>query len=709
MEGFTNSPADLTRFCMKFFIRHFTCALVLLTLIGQPILAQQKQIDSLKTALTRTLPDTSRVHTYYTIANAFYKQGQSDSAEYYLKSVAQLSRRIQYQVGLGDYNRLRGAIQMHRGLFEDALACYQAAITHYTKAGKPVLTSQVHNNMGWLYKMMGDSQHVLKMTEQGLAHIQQAIAINKRFDATRLLVDNYINAGIIYEDMGQYPLGRDYFFKAIAINEQLHDRPDAYRVLYNNLGKNYHMTGQYQLAIAYLRKALAINLSLKKLSSLAHNYRNLSSAYRGLNRPDSAVYYAEKSLDAVKAAKESPLTSSVYGELALAYAAAGQYQKAYVAQTKHKRVEDSLMTLDKTRTIAQLQGRYTVQQANALATIKANLELAKTQAIAQVEAKKAREIAAIQAEETRRVAQIKVTAEVEKTRAVAELQTKYDTQKKVHRIAELDQRNQQRTRQIKYMTGGLGLLLVLLSSLIAQYYVIRRTNRRLSVQNGIITTNSEQLLSQADQLRVLMKELHHRVKNNLAIVSSLLKLQSNRLEDEKAIQAVRVGQQRVEAMSLIHQRLYQTDQLTTVNMAEYLTDLADSLIQAYGYQRDAFDLQLNVDLPELDVDVAIPLGLIVNELATNAFKYAYLAGQRPLLRIDLQQNRLEGRTGMTLEVQDNGPGINLADAQHPNRRNSFGKRLIASLSEQLDGHGEWLQQNGTLFRLSIQNTRLAVA
>ncbi|CCH01716.1 Signal transduction histidine kinase [Fibrella aestuarina BUZ 2] len=692
---------------MKFIFTCAASALLLLTMATSTASAQQKQLDSLRRVLTLPIADTTRIHTLYDIANAFYKLGQTDSTGRYLSHLLQRSRQLNYQPGLGDYNRLQGALHMHRGLYREALVYYQAAITNYNKAAMPKATAQVYNNMGWLYKMMGDSQHVLSLTKQGLGYVQQAIAINQRFRPSTPLVDNYINAGILYEDLGQPELGRSYFLKAIAINDQVGAPPADYRVLFNNLGKNYHVTGQYRLAIGYLQQALAINLSMKKLSSLAHNYRNLASAYRGLKQPDSAVYFAEKALAAVRSAKESPLTSSVYGELALSHAAAGHYQKAYEAVAKHKQVEDSLMTLDKTRLIAQLQGQYESQQANTMATIKANLELAKTREIALVEAQKARAIALIQAEKTRRIAQIEATAEVEKTRAVADIQTKYETQKKSHRIAQLDQHNQQRAQQIKYMTAGLGVLLVLVSGLIVQYSTIRQTNRRLSVQNGIITTNSQQLISQADQLRVLMKELHHRVKNNLAIVSSLLKLQLNRLDDEKAIQAVRVGQQRVEAMSLIHQRLYQTDQLTTVNMAEYLDDLANSLIRAYGYQREAFDLQLNVDLPELDVDMAIPLGLIVNELATNSFKYAYQTSRRPLLRIELQQHQQKGQTGITLEVQDNGPGI--ADWPQLSRRDSFGKRLIMSLSEQLDGKGEWLQQNGTLFRLSIQHTRLAAA
>ena len=211
--------------------------------------AQRSLIDSLKTTTLLKLPDTTRASVYYDIANAFYKQGQSDSADVYLKSVAQISQRINYRTGLGDYNRLRGVICMHRGLYEEALTHYQTAVTQYTKAGKPTYVAQVYSNMGWLYKMMGDSQHITELTKQGMAYIQQAITINQRLRALPLLIGNYINLGIVYEDLGEYQLGRDCFFKALAITDQHTKDPNDYRVLYNNLGKNYHVTGQYRLAI----------------------------------------------------------------------------------------------------------------------------------------------------------------------------------------------------------------------------------------------------------------------------------------------------------------------------------------------------------------------------------------------------------------------------------------------------------------------------
>ena len=659
--------------------------------------AQQRVVDSLKTALTRKLPDTTRVHAYYDIANAFYKQNQSDSALLYLKPVLAISTKKKYWDGLGDYNRLKGTVRTHQGQYEDALTCFQQAIQQYSKANNLRSTAKIYHSLGLLYKLMGNSQGVKAYTQQGIAYMQQAIAINQRLKATQTLRGNYINLGILYEDLGEIRQGRECFLKGLAPMNNTDVQPEDARVLYNNLGKNYNVEKQYPLAIQYLEKALAINLGLKRYSSLAHNYRNLATAYIGLKQPDKAVEYAEKSFEQLKRSGDAPLSYSVHGTLSRAYAAAGQYQKAYEAAVAYKQIGDSLVNQAKTRTIAQLEGHYAVQQASELATIKASAELAKTQAVAQVVANKAREIAAIQAAEARRLAQIRTVADIEKTRAILELQAQYDTQAKQRQIADLGSRNLEKTRQVEYMSGGLGLMALLISLLVGQYLMIRRSNRKLATQNGVITANSQ-------QLETLMKELHHRVKNNLAIVSSLLSLQASNLQDEKAVQAVRVGQQRVEAMALIHQRLYQTDGITTINIRSYLTDLARSLMYAYGYSDRDFDLVIDAEDRKLDVDVAIPLGLIANELITNAFKYAYAQSQYPRLRIGLHT-----QNGLTLEVQDNGPGINPDDWVLRSGRPSFGKRLVTSLSDQLDGQVEFIQQDGALCRLHIPEARLRAA
>ncbi len=645
------------------------------------------------------MPDTVRGDTYYDIANAFYKLSQLDSARFYLESSRRYYRKGNDLVGLGDYNTLSGSIRRSQGLFDEAVMHYQSALMYFTKSKRPASVAKVYSNLALLYKSMGENQRVRAQLEQGIVYVRQAIAINEAYNIPQQLVGNYINLGIIYEDLNEFARGKECFLKALAINDKIKARPEEYTVIYNNLGKNLNQQGQYEQAIAYLNKALALNLKFQRTTSIVHNYRNLTTSYSQLKQPELALQYGEKARTLVEASKDAPLTCSVYRTLARTYASVGQYDKAYQYLVRQKQLEDSLMTLEKTQAIAQLEGRYEVQKANELAKIAAAMEVAKTREIVRLETRKAREIAFIQAEEKERTTQISARADVEKTKALAELQTKYETQKRVRQISELGQQNQLRIRQIQYMAGGLLLLALLLSVLIFQYRFIRRANHRLAAQNALITSTSRQLSQQSEQLALMMKELHHRVKNNLAIISSLLKLQSNRLEDEKALQAVRAGQQRVEAMSLIHQRLYQTDRLQKVNIKDYLSDLANSLMKAYGYPTNDFDLSIEVDSQDIDVDIAMPLGLIANELITNALKYAYSSDRRPYLRLSLRN-----QNGFIFEVQDNGPGVTLTDWQKKGQRSSFGKRLISSLSEQLDAHFELIKQDGTLFRLYIPST-----
>jgi two-component sensor histidine kinase len=192
-----------------------------------------------------------------------------------------------------------------------------------------------------------------------------------------------------------------------------------------------------------------------------------------------------------------------------------------------------------------------------------------------------------------------------------------------------------------------------------------------------------------------MKELHHRVKNNLQIISSLLSLQSFRIKDEKASRAVREGQQRIEAMSLIHQRLYTRDNITEINIREYISDLVDSLQSAYGFGKDKINIRLDIADELMNVDQAIPLSLIVNELVTNAFKYAFEDNQAPELTVILK--RKDGN--IVLQVADNGKGVNIEE--WTDKEGSFGKELIQTFVKQLNGYLDIAVNKGSQFTLSI--------
>jgi two-component sensor histidine kinase len=268
---------------------------------------------------------------------------------------------------------------------------------------------------------------------------------------------------------------------------------------------------------------------------------------------------------------------------------------------------------------------------------------------------------------------------LKKTAQIAEMQTKYETQKKEDEILKLNITNKSKNKRL-FFASGLALLLLGISSI----FLIQK--KRLQKQKKVIS-------EQSDRLQWMMKELHHRVKNNLQIVSSLLNLQTYRLKDEESISAIKESQLRVQAMSLMHQRLYQVDDVSLVNFKLYLTDLIETLMKSYGIDSDNFKLNLTIENEMLDVDTVMPMGLLVNEIITNAFKYAYTDIKHPSLTISLKNNDKQ----LQLHVADNGIGMNNAVASS----NGFGKKLISALTKQLKATCKVQANNGTHYDILI--------
>jgi len=286
-------------------------------------------------------------------------------------------------------------------------------------------------------------------------------------------------------------------------------------------------------------------------------------------------------------------------------------------------------------------------------------------------------------------------------RAVASAQASYELEQQQARIERLAEANARQRQVLLALSGGAALLLALLGLAVWQYRVIRLTNSRLATASATLGERNFQLGQQSERLATLLREVHHRVKNNLAVVASLLRLQANRLTDADTVRVVRESQQRVEAMSLVHQSLYQTDDVTAVDLPRYVADLVQTLRQAYGFDESDLDLTLDIVPLRLDLDMATPLGLVLNELLTNAFKHGLRPqpqGSRPALRVAFGAHPAGG---MLLEVADNGPGF---DPGQVRRKGSFGQRLITALAGQLSGEISLETEHGTCYQLRIPST-----
>ncbi|MDZ5461416.1 histidine kinase dimerization/phosphoacceptor domain -containing protein [Azohydromonas lata] len=197
---------------------------------------------------------------------------------------------------------------------------------------------------------------------------------------------------------------------------------------------------------------------------------------------------------------------------------------------------------------------------------------------------------------------------------------------------------------------------------------------------------------------VLLQEVHHRVKNNLQVVSSLLQLQRRQLQDPAVQAAFTETEQRVRAMALVHQRLYQQNTLSALNFSDYLRTLADQLVRSFGAERRV-RTALALQPLQLPVNAAVPLGLIVTELITNALKYAWGSTGEGELRIALAESTPPGPHQLVLEVRDDGTG--LPPGLDPAQSKGLGMRLVTLLSRQIDATVENLDGPGTAWRLTV--------
>jgi two-component sensor histidine kinase len=196
-----------------------------------------------------------------------------------------------------------------------------------------------------------------------------------------------------------------------------------------------------------------------------------------------------------------------------------------------------------------------------------------------------------------------------------------------------------------------------------------------------------------NEKEALLNEVHHRVKNNLQAVCSLLHLQSRDVQNREARRTLQESRNRVRAMALVHEKLYRSGNLARVDFAEYIRSLTSSLVRSFGVDSNAIRLHVEIDQVFLSIDYAVPCGLIVNELVHNALKHAFPDRREGEIRISCHQND----EGLVLQISDNGAGIP-ADPDL-GKTNSLGLQLVRTLVEQLDGSIEVSNSAGTDFRI----------
>ena len=505
--------------------------------------------------------------------------------------------------------------------------------------------------------------------------------------------------GYVYERRGQLDKAADYALEGLQLGEELNDKK-AIALAYSDLSNIFWKQAKYDKGLKYGIKSVVI-FEERGIIDLDYDFTLyvVANNFLKLNRYEEALKYYEHSLAIGERYGFYNNLSDVYISLVDLYAYLGKYRKAESAGLNAVKyatyLDNDFMLMRSWLSIGKLQnlqGKYkyaieSLQKSLDVATAEFGDEYYLSQvyeALGKAYAGNHDYMEAYKAF-SKYDGLKKEIFTAESDQRIALLQTEFEVAQKEDTI--LMQQGTIRKQKSNQMLTSIitGLLLFLLIVGFVAIRINRRKNKLLQQQN--------------QEKEFLIKEIHHRVKNNLEVVSSLLSLQSSHIGDKKIKDNMLQIQNRIQSMSMIHQNLYQGKNLGSIEMKNYFNILGDYVLQSYGTEQRIV-MVYDMEELELNVDIATPIGLIVNELITNSLKYAFPNNLTGVITIRLVQNPEH----LELTVTDNGVGIQKGKELSGT---GFGTQLITLLTKQLDGKMVLRQKKGTSVSFEFQNHKAA--
>lgn len=504
----------------------------------------------------------------------------------------------------------------------------------------------------------------------------QSYKLFREYRSISSLGNLYNDIIITYSKLGYCDHVLKYVFEYINYPETDPNGPYS-RLVRHNAIKCLYEDGQDSLAAAWEAdtKNMYKNSSSYKLK--AYDFNELAFYKLDSLKYDEAKMYFDSSLHYFKLFDKPKYLSDAYSALSHYFEKTNQLDSALF------NIDKAIVKAIESKDILQLKGLYkdksdiNFKLENYQASIE---ELKKSDSLRQL------------------------VFSQEKIQNVNSIDLEFEKQLNQQKIEMLEEQSKLKAKNLKYEKSIKYFLILLLIAvsifllLLYRLYVKKlKFSKELSIKNGII---SDALKTN----RTLIKEIHHRVKNNLQVVSSLLYLQSRYVKDKSAKGAISIGRSRVQAMSILHQKLYQKDDLQSVDIQEYFLDLSQNLFETYNLESKHISFSSDIDPITMDVDSVIPLGLIANELISNALKHAFGDGQKGEINLSIKQNGEQ----ITLVVKDNGKGIQYTSI--PEHTDSLGMDLIKSFCEKLDAQLHIDNSSGSRFTIHFnpKSHRIAV-
>jgi two-component sensor histidine kinase len=551
---------------------------------------------------------------------------------------------------------LENGLRFHTQNLNDSLTALNMLYPSYMKLRNYNKAFEIQETLERLKPRMPADQGAAFVTNKSYIYLQLGLyaesvnELRKEFyqkpDAKRKdtnVIGNFYNdMGVHFNRANNLDSAVFYFNKAKAYVDAKgkYDRDKTYYDFFSglidgNIASALAKRKKYREAIPPLKKDIYYSLKAKNLLSASNSYNLIAECYLELKEYNLARKYIDSCKPLIAEVEElSPTLSNMLVE-AKYYKCTGNLNKAAEFYDKYIHYKDSITKTDNENKLINQQVSFELYQKESLLIDKEKI--------------------------------------IQKNKLISE---------------------HQKTQRL-YLLLGIAILVFVILLLVINTQMNKRRQAEMFIKNKHIIQQKTAIESALKEKEFLIKEIHHRVKNNLQIISSMLNLQAETIDNAEAKEVLQESRLRINSMALIHQLLYSKNNMLNVSISDYLNTLLSQIEKSYNTVSSKIVTDLKCDAINIDLDTAIPLGLIVNELVTNSYKHAFNKADSGIISVAFSKN--EADNTYTLKVSDNGKGFDATQLKN----HSLGMELIQMLAEQLNSKMVFKNEGGTLAEITF--------
>jgi two-component sensor histidine kinase len=669
---------DANLFFFMIIYRKLLLFFVLAFTTGQ-LIGQGRKTDSLLQVLSRyeaanksrqpDLRDSIKIDILEKLV-VQYVDSDPNTALGYSREILDFSKKIGFQEGIGYGHLSIGGLYNRLGIHEKAIAELKTAAVMFVKAKDESSLSKAYAELGIVFSKLGNFP-------EAMYYNLASLKIVERQDDVFAIASSQINIGILYKQHGDYDKAMQYYNAALETTKKLKTEDANYvqGYAYNSIGQTYLKQNRVDQALDMLKRAQEKARPFNDAFQDSDILLSIGNAYLAKGDPVKAIENFKQSLELCIKNDLQTGISECSLQMGRAHFKLGEIAEALAYTNKAlniaKKIDQKEFVRDAYGNLSEIYAatqNYKAAYANQVLFKQVNDSLFNE----------------------------------EKNKKLTEQQMTYEFNKKQAAAKDIQQKKDVRMQAAAKRERAVNITALVALLLVSGFaFSINRSLRRNQRQKRLIEQQNAVIQQSLTEKETLLREIHHRVKNNLQIISSLLNIQSEDISDANVLSSIQEGQSRVEAMSLIHQNLYQSEHLNNVDIENYMRELVQYLAKMFRGESDLVDVTIETSDIRFDIDTAIPLGLIVNELVSNAYKYAFDANQKGKIAINII-----AKSDSDYQLNITNDGKPLPPDFDPKKSKSLGLKLVSILSRQLRGSFSSVSENGiTSFTVDFKDMK----